>query len=292
MNRSIQSCLASVAVLCASLSTIQALPSSANIQLWFEADAGVTTNGSGNVSTWADQSGNGNNATNLTVANEPLWIGNALNGKPVLRFDGVNDELSSLNDVNLTNGLSIFIIAKNATRKNYNGLFRIGAVPYTDPSDLEVYWQAGTTDAGSGNAIFTVNRCCGSSFGALQGSDNRPAVGNYYVYDVVTSGSAGTQRVNAVVGPSVSGINVRPLSANKAHLGIGYGGVSTSGLLSGDIAEVIVYNSALSTSDRNYVESYLADKYGLTIPEADTIAYLGMSVAALLLVRHRRHSNA
>ena len=48
--------------------------------------------------------------------------------------------------------LSIFIIAKNATRKNYQGIFRIGTVPYSDPSNLEVYWQQGDTDI-AGNYI-------------------------------------------------------------------------------------------------------------------------------------------
>src|SRR5438034_643150 len=67
-----------------------------NIQLWFRADSGVTTNGTGNVSVWSDNSLNANNATNTTAANQPLWVDNALNGKPVVRFDGVNDELSTL----------------------------------------------------------------------------------------------------------------------------------------------------------------------------------------------------
>jgi hypothetical protein len=33
--------------------------------------------------------------------------------------------------------------------------------------------------------------------------------------------------------------------------------------LEGDIAEVIAYDSALSDSDRQAVEAYLADKWGL-----------------------------
>jgi len=260
------------------------LPSSSNIQLWFRADAGVTTNGTGNVSVWADQSGIANNATNLTLANQPLWIDNALNGKPVLRFDGVNDELSTLNNVNLTNGLSIFIVAMNAVRKDYNGLFRIHSAPYSGSSDLEIYWQAGSS--GSGNPVYGLNR--GGTFGGLQAINVQPPAGNYYLYDVIASTIAETQRVSGVT-PSSSplGAPKLPAGVNPAHIGIGVG--FTSGILQGDIAEVVVYNTALSTTDRTFVENFLADKYGLTIPEpSSTLLLVGGLLFMLRAVGRRR----
>src|SRR4051812_33692089 len=45
------------------LAHAQTLPITSGLQLWLDADTGVTTNGSGQVTTWADQSGLGNNAT-------------------------------------------------------------------------------------------------------------------------------------------------------------------------------------------------------------------------------------
>jgi hypothetical protein len=196
----------------------------------------------------------------------------------VVRFDGVNDVLSSLTSVNLTNGLSIFIVAENDLRKNYNGLFRIHSVPYSGSADLEIYWQAGT--AGSGNPVYAVNRP--SPFGGLQAFNVPPAPGSYYVYDVIASTSSETQRVNGVTpASSVLGVPTLPVGVNPAHLGIGFGGVTTAGLLDGDIAEVIVYSSALTVSDRNLVEGYLADKYLLSIPEPNAVAYLGAALAAL-----------
>lgn len=254
-----------------------------NLQLWFRADAGVTTNGSGNVSVWADQSGNANNATNTTAANQPVWVDGALNGLPVLRFDGVNDVLSTLGSVNVTNGLSIFIVAKNDVRKNYNGIFRIHTSPFSGSAYLEEYWQAGNTDAGSGNPVHAVNRVVpGGTFGAILTSDAKPAVNNYYIYDVLASGNAATQRVQGVQTASGSGISVLPYDQAQAHLGIGFGGVTTSGLLDGDMAEILVYNVSLSLSDRNAVEGYLADKYLLTIPEPTTLCLFALG---LLIVR-------
>ena len=45
----------------------QTLPITNGLQLWLEADFGVTTNASAQVTAWADQSGLGNNATQPTV---------------------------------------------------------------------------------------------------------------------------------------------------------------------------------------------------------------------------------
>jgi hypothetical protein len=60
--------------------------------LWLRADLGVTLN-AGNVSAWADQSGLGNDVTQATAADQPLLVASAQNGRPGVRFDGVDDSL-------------------------------------------------------------------------------------------------------------------------------------------------------------------------------------------------------
>jgi len=56
------------------------------------------------VGTWLDKSGNDNNATQTSVDSKPLYKVNQINGKPIIRFDGVNDRLSlpNLNDTSMT----------------------------------------------------------------------------------------------------------------------------------------------------------------------------------------------
>ena len=66
----------------------QTLPVTAGLQLWLKADAGITTNSSGLVTKWADQSGMGNDAIQTDSANAPSLVLNSLNGKPTLRFPG------------------------------------------------------------------------------------------------------------------------------------------------------------------------------------------------------------
>src|SRR5216117_3842212 len=66
----------------------QSLPITNGLQLWLNADVGVTTNASGQVTAWADQSGLANNATQPTPASSPTIAINSLNGHTTLRVIG------------------------------------------------------------------------------------------------------------------------------------------------------------------------------------------------------------
>lgn len=260
-----------------------------NLVLWLKADAGVTVDGSGtNVVAWADQSGNGFVAdqTPLTSYLQPDLVPNAVNGNPALHFDGANDHLAITNQtLNLTSGLSIFILARNNVRKNYNGLFKIytGPFPYSPNSALEIYWQAGTTDNGSGNIYYVANRdTYPTPYGDIGGFDQPPAVGNPYLYDVVATTGTGAQRVNGATAGSPSGNTFVPTVADNVAIGYGFSGYPVDG----QIAEIVVYNTALTSQQRDYVWSYLEGKYSLGIPEPSTLAFLGLG--AMLVVWSRR----
>ena len=67
----------------------QVLPTS-DLLLWLKSDTGVDTL-NGTVSRWHDQSSNGNEAIQTDLSRQPLLVGNILNGKPVLRFNGLHD---------------------------------------------------------------------------------------------------------------------------------------------------------------------------------------------------------
>jgi hypothetical protein len=58
-------------------------PPAANMVFWFKADAGVTYDGSNNVSAWADQSGNVRDATS-SGGNQPLYVASGQNSLPII----------------------------------------------------------------------------------------------------------------------------------------------------------------------------------------------------------------
>ncbi len=82
-----------------------------HLQLWLKGDAGVVANGS-RVSRWLDQSGNGNDAIESDTSRQPVLVNNELAGKPVIRFDGVNDRLGFTGSKQMTQ-ISLFMVFNN-----------------------------------------------------------------------------------------------------------------------------------------------------------------------------------
>ena len=83
------------------------------------------TTADGAVTTWYDQSGNGNDATNSTESEQPLVVsGGTLveeNGKAALDFDGVNDHLDV--GITLTSGFHTFYLHQSTKTSGFEYLF-------------------------------------------------------------------------------------------------------------------------------------------------------------------------
>ena len=86
------------------------------LTLWLDASEGITKDGSNLVSQWDDQSGNSNNVVQATTANKPTWVDSTLNGLPVIRFDGSNDDLSKSTFAGgaISQAFYIFVVIKPA----------------------------------------------------------------------------------------------------------------------------------------------------------------------------------
>lgn len=77
--------------------------------------------GSGYVKTWYDQSGNARDAAQATTSAQPLIVLSALNGKPVLRWDGTDDALTLSVNVIATDPATVISVVKVNTGK-YGGV--------------------------------------------------------------------------------------------------------------------------------------------------------------------------
>jgi type II secretory pathway pseudopilin PulG len=80
--------------------------------------------GDGYVTTWYDQSGNRNNATQTSTGAQPKIVDGVngiirMNNKPVLRFDGTDDQLVSSSFNNATNSTAFFVATRGANNQSF-----------------------------------------------------------------------------------------------------------------------------------------------------------------------------
>jgi hypothetical protein len=95
-------------------------PPASGLQIWYKADVGVTSS-AGKVSAWADQSGNGRNATQGTSTAQPSLVVDALNGKPVISFNGTSNFMNFTYAVNGLSGMTIVMVANNTNSAQTGG---------------------------------------------------------------------------------------------------------------------------------------------------------------------------
>jgi uncharacterized repeat protein (TIGR03803 family) len=223
--------------------SINIIPSPTNItgmQLWLKADAGVAAD----ISTWADQSGNDNNATQANPSQRPTLVTNALNGWPVMHFDASQQQYLQLPNVmasatsptgEATAGEIFMVVRSTGTTGSLGGWGGIYGSYY--PYNGNIYDDFGTN-------VWT--------------SLGQPAqdITQYQLYNISSSSSEWTQRFNGLVNYDRL-VNTVSFRASPVL------GTSNNIFLSGDIAEIIVYNQVLTQAQRDTVNTYLGSKYNL-----------------------------
>jgi hypothetical protein len=188
------------------------------------------------VGRWEDQSGQGNHATQLATARKPSRQTNVLNGRPVLRFDDSDDGL--LTSLNLGTPCTVFVVysfrgTENDGRRAIQGSNNWLIGPYALTHD---FFQ--TTQFATGPAVVQNQFVAQAAW--QNGASSRNWVNGAFVGSTVAAGD----------GPGIVGLATE--------------GTYAAEVLNGDIAEVIIYNSALSDTDLSRVWDYLASKYALS----------------------------
>jgi hypothetical protein len=217
-----------------------------SLSLWLKADAGITASGS-NVTAWADQSGNGNNAT---MYNNPQLIANALNSKPVISFNGSTNYGSF--PISLTGGTprTIFIVGKyNDINRGQEGFIALGD---SETFDLGYVFR----DNESQQTNYYVNYNFNQNQAA---APQLTSVANYHIATVNhSSGSDSNMGINGVFGANTTLDN---LSTTQGVIAVR--NTNPDEYASINIAEIIIYNRALTTPERQQVEAYLNTKYAI-----------------------------
>lgn len=242
-------------------SVIPILPTQiSGCQLWLDAADTSTITGTSSVTAWADKSGNGNTATSSGTAN-PVLTQNLINGvqgisfpntgtspNPTYYFDGP----ISLTGTSITSFVvcvpsSVTVTAASPPR--ILSLAAAGAVDYTSALYFVALYQYLTS--------FAVYRYSGGNIATV--AANTP----YVISTVATPGNlAGYQNG---VGPTniTAGVPSGNFSVSRFRIANEFNPATS--LFNGNIGEVIVFNTALSTSQRQQIESYLGRKWGIGV---------------------------
>lgn len=224
---------------------------SSDLELWLKADAGVTKDGSDRVSAWADQSGNGRNATQSTSDKRPTYYANQQNGQPVLRLDGTNYMDNTYRGVGGTE-LTFFIVAKGSVYASIIR-FQVAATPYiVYPYEWDKFIissDGGTTGISHGlqTNVWNIGTAC---------------------YKANTSNGMRTYRNGGLVAQR----NSADVTLPSEQLTIGRSPLADNEYTNADVAEITVYSSALNTIQRTLVENSLSTKYNISLSSGDKYA--------------------
>jgi len=234
--------------------------------LWLDAadpaGTGIAPANSSIISSWIDKSGTGNNGTSY---GNPTFNTSAFNGKPSISFNGSTQYfVGAITNTGTT--VSVFAIVSMNSGSQYG---RICSLAVTN-----------NFDGGVSSAYFiplirsSTNQSIQS--GRYQGSGNVNVGPVAITYNVpfqaasIVDGTTNTLYLNGT--SSASGSS----TGNFGYTAYGIGAQPSNfqpEYFQGYISEIIIYNTALTTTQRQQIEGYLAWKWGLQSSLINTNPY-------------------
>lgn len=197
---------------------------------------------------WADESGLGNNALPGAASNQPMYVADAGSGYPAVRFDGVDDYLEV---AGLSTGpqASVFIVFSHRRADPPVGKRDTLVSTFTGSSGIHLSSSRYVASAPAPDyPSFNERDAATTTVDTWANGWHRDEVTGDILKDRFYVGSA----VYTGVSP-------------KTNLWIGARDNTGAGAGQNDIREVIVYNRALSASERRDVQRYLGLKYDIEL---------------------------
>ncbi len=221
-------------------------PSQLTPQLWLDADDTntITLNGP-TVSQWTDKSGFNRHATATGTA-QPTATAAGLDGKRVVTFDGSTDVLSVNLDFLAGVSHSAFVVTKPTAFNNIYGAANGSA-------------GANSLHVGFNGSNYRMN-FWGNDYAQARTANFVAASANIMNFIWIPSTSKQILANGKLEGTSTSPV---PGTIGTMSGGGRIGSAVGQGFFGGDIAEFIAVTGAVSVSDRQKMEGYLAHKWGL-----------------------------
>jgi hypothetical protein len=205
---------------------------------WWDADdaSTITLNGS-DVSEWRDKSGNGRHVAMSTAANQPAYAASSLNGRAGIDW-GAQGSSKRLSRDSLSLTVRDFFIVAD--------------------------WDGGATFSNTESLITAIG------VGNPIGGDGSTALWRQFSTSdrvVLNNGASSNVALPTIASPFVLRSTYTSAAASAACTAFHFGqfaNFSNRGW-GGEIYEVIIYDSSLSSSAASRVQKYLASKWGITL---------------------------
>jgi len=268
---------------------VSAVESISDLKVWLRSDTGVDTTAGGEVITWEDQSGNGNDFLGVSGSgNRPTFsISNSeLGGESAINFIGNGDSFEDAdghtNYINDMDEFTLFVVYKSDEVSSDQGLWIADDPSGADEIFTIRYDASGANGGGSFTNVVKTgilgNNAANQleSFSDIQSNTSAQITSLHWesgvTYDLYVDGILNN--------PSSAGAPPTGTITTATTAFLGKGGKDTgNNSWNGLIAEFILYCKNLSEAERQSVEDYLAVKYSSAIRKI-TPATGGESISA------------
>lgn len=228
-----------------------------NLEFWWKADD-ITTAADGDaITTLTNIAGTGD-PTQGTLANRAIYRTNAINGKPALQFDGINDHYTVNGPQSPFAGsdkpftiYAVYTAGNNSTTMQY---LSMGRSTTTNTS-----YRLGHQGNGNYRAAKYDDSATFEDFNFLQ-TLLTPIIRVDY-----SPGTTYSMWENETSRISNNAFNVGTMTINRFTIGCLLIATGTLQFFEGLISEVLVYSEAHSTANRLLVTRYLKNKYRMYV---------------------------
>lgn len=225
-----------------------------SLKQWVEARLETGFSDGDAVGTATDFSGNSNHLSQTTAGSKPTFKTNIVNGKPVYRFDGVDDHFTMSNILSGASAGEVFIVVKinvdPPTDANKSGLWNLDGegtnavnFPYTDGNLYEAW---------------------GSTSRKNTGVNPSPSLTSFRIYNVKSAASDYKILLDNTQIYTTSTNTFSSFSSGTPYLGRS-NGLFGDPYLNGDIAGILQFAAVLGSTDHDYVKDNLGSIYGITV---------------------------